>query len=351
MFDEVVSSTGLQILLTFAAHYEAYLTGSSSYFSAVREAARKETRHFEHTFSDGTDKFFILAFFAVEFQRLRDAVIGSSDAAAFVDSLAECSPWESKGGKSKSVFYKTRDDRFILKTLNNKEADHFASFVPGYIDYVLEGMAAGRPSCLAKILGIFNVGFQTASSVKACKATLLVIENVFYGRSLREKFDLKGSIRNRLVDTTPSATAVADSNLVLWDENLLLRSCERPLYVSSGSKRTLLEAITADTHFLCQIGMMDYSLLVGLDNHRLLVVGIVDYLRVFSWDKKLEQILKSSAGILSGRGQQQPTIVSPNLYRDRFREAMYKNFILLPDFSYKDPATAVAVAEEEKVKR
>ena len=46
---------------------------------------------------------------------------------------------------------------------------------------------------------------------------LLVMENVFYGRSISEKYDLKGSIRNRLVDTS----RVEDSQLVLWDENLL----------------------------------------------------------------------------------------------------------------------------------
>lgn len=72
---------------------------------------------------------------------------------------------------------------------------------------------------------------------------------------------------------------------------------------------------------------MDYSLVVGvdLDKHEL-VVGIVDYIRTFTWcvfyprkpelrslrirDKKLESWVKDSA-FLGGAGKGEPTIVTP----------------------------------------
>ena len=85
--------------------------------------------------------------------------------------------------------------------------------------------------------------FVTGNSYKL---DLLVIENLFYGRDIQEKFDLKGSIRNRMVDTS----TVADSNLVLWDENLLKTMCEKPLYLSSKENTRMLEAIGYDTSFL-----------------------------------------------------------------------------------------------------
>ena len=69
----------------------------------------------------------------------------------------------------------------------------------------------------------------------------------------------------------------------------------------------------------------------------------MDYIRIFSWDKKLEQIVKSS-GLLGGGGKT-PTVVSPNLYMERFKEAMYKYFILVPDFWYREPATAAGRQE------
>lgn len=75
---------------------------------------------------------------------------------------------------------------------------------------------------------------------------------------------------------------------------------------------------------------MDYSLLVGLDeDNKELVLGIIDYIRTFTWDKKLETIVKRY-GILGGQGKL-PTIVSPEEYQKRFIEAMHRYFLEVPD--------------------
>lgn len=68
---------------------------------------------------------------------------------------------------------------------------------------------------------------------------------------------------------------------------------------------------------------MDYSLLVGLDSkENLLVLGIIDYIRTYTFDKKLESLVKQS-GLLGGQGKL-PTVISPKLYKHRFAEAMEK---------------------------
>ena len=54
-----------------------------------------------------------------------------------------------------------------------------------------------------------------------------------------------------------------------------------------------------------------------------------DYLRTFTWDKKIETMVKKS-GILGGQGKL-PTIVSPDEYRTRFIAAMHKYFLPVPD--------------------
>ena len=76
---------------------------------------------------------------------------------------------------------------------------------------------------------------------------------------------------------------------VLLDENLLRVSCESPLYINQEDKEVLNEAIKRDTAFLASHQMMDYSLLAGIcKEQNELVVGIIDYIRTFTWDKKLE---------------------------------------------------------------
>ncbi len=72
---------------------------------------------------------------------------------------------------------------------------------------------------------------------------------------------------------------------------------------------------------------MDYSLLVGVDEEKgELVLGIIDYIRTYTLDKKLETWVKSVAvpGPL-------PTVISPPEYRERFSEAIDIYFPVAPD--------------------
>jgi len=81
-----------------------------------------------------------------------------------------------------------------------------------------------------------------------------------------------------------------------------------------------------DSRFLSELGVMDYSLLVGLSEGKgHLVIGIIDYLRQYTWDKQLETYVKSS-GVLGG-GSKQPTIISPKLYKERFLRAMMQYLV------------------------
>jgi len=58
--------------------------------------------------------------------------------------------------------------------------------------------------------------------------------------------------------------------------SLLTVSVESPLYIHPHSKTVLTTAIRRDSHFLSTNMVMDYSLLVGLDDKKKeLVVGII----------------------------------------------------------------------------
>ncbi len=121
--------------------------------------------HFHLSFSDDTCKFFCCSYFAREFHDLRDAIFvcsnaeGKSSLSEFAKSLSECQPWDTSGGKSGSAFYKTKDDRFILKEMNSYEAsvNSFEPFMINYFKYIHDSVALNRPSCIAKILGVYKV--------------------------------------------------------------------------------------------------------------------------------------------------------------------------------------------------
>lgn len=115
-------------------------------------------------------------------------------------------------------------------------------------------------------------------------------------------YDLKGSMRNRMVQVT------GRENEVLLDENLMEIAHRQPLFLRDHSKVIFRTALWNDTLFLSSLDVMDYSLVVGVDADRKeLVVGIVDYIRTFTWDKKLESWVKD----LGGAGRGEPTIVTP----------------------------------------
>ena len=81
--------------------------------------------------------------------------------------------------------------------------------------------------------------------------------------------------------------------------------------------------------FLASLDVMDYSLLVGFrKGKRELVVGLVDYVRQYTWDKQVESWVKQS-GLLGGAGKE-PTIISPRQYARRFRAAMLSYFTVVP---------------------
>ena len=54
-------------------------------------------------------------------------------------------------------FAKSLDDRFIIKQVTKTELESFLKFGPEYFKYLSESISTGSPTCLAKILGIYQV--------------------------------------------------------------------------------------------------------------------------------------------------------------------------------------------------
>ncbi|KAI0274930.1 hypothetical protein BC834DRAFT_921142 [Gloeopeniophorella convolvens] len=250
---------------------------------------------------------------------------------SMVESLARCVKWNASGGKSGSAFLKTLDDRFIAKEMSRTEVQTMESFAPAYFSYMSSAVSANRPTLLAKVFGCYKISFKKSGKdkgsgrSKSTQMNLIVMENLFYDRRFSKIYDLKGSTRNRHVKST------GRENEVLLDENLVQDAHLMPFYLREHSKRILRGALYNDSKFLADINVMDYSLVVGVDMVKNeLVVGIVDYVRTYTLDKKLETWVKES-GFLGGAGKGEPTVVTPRLYRQRFVSAMERYFPLVPD--------------------
>ncbi|TFY71832.1 hypothetical protein EVG20_g1173 [Dentipellis fragilis] len=250
---------------------------------------------------------------------------------SMIESLARCIKWDASGGKSGSAFLKTRDDRFIAKEMSRAEVQTMETFAPAYFDYMSSAVSANRPTLLAKVFGCYKITFKKTGRdkgngrSKSTQMNLLVMENLFYDRRFSKIYDLKGSTRNRHVQST------GRENEVLLDENLVQDAHIVPFYLREHSKRILRGSLYNDSKFLADINVMDYSLVVGVDSVKNeLVVGIVDYVRTYTWDKKLESWVKESA-FMGGAGKGEPTIVTPKQYRQRFTSAMERYFPLVPD--------------------
>ncbi|KOS17732.1 1-phosphatidylinositol 3-phosphate 5-kinase FAB1 [Escovopsis weberi] len=277
--------------------------------------------HLKYQFREGAAIMSCKIFYAEQFDALRRKC---GVAERIIESLSRCLKWDSKGGKTKSVFLKTLDDRLVLKSLSQIETSAFLRFAPGYFTIMNEALFHDLPSVIAKMLGFFQILIKNPVTGTDIKLDLLVTENLFYDRSPTRIFDLKGSMRNRKIQST------GEQNEVLLDENMVEYIYESPLFAREHSKKLLRASVWNDTLFLARQNVMDYSLMIAVDESRKeLVVGIIDCIRTYTWDKKLESWIKDRG--LVGGGRNRPTVTSPKEYKSRFREAMARYILQAPN--------------------
>jgi 1-phosphatidylinositol-3-phosphate 5-kinase len=290
--------------------------------SIERNLLHEMNSNIRYSFTNRGVKAQCKIFFAESFDALRRKC-GVAD--RFVESLSRGAKWDSKGGKSKSIFLKTLDDRFVLKSLSPIEVQAFFRFAPNYFSFTHQNLFKSLPSVIAKMFGLFQVQIKSPGG-RDFDCFMLVMENLFYDREPNRRYDLKGSMRNRKIQST------GERDEVLLDENLVdIIYSETPIFVREHTKKVLKASVWNDTLFLSQNNVMDYSLMAGFDDvNREIIVGIIDCIRTYTWDKKLESWIKD-------RGKNKPTITSPKDYRMRFRVAMEKYILQAPNCWHQFP--------------
>ncbi|KAI8344710.1 hypothetical protein BC941DRAFT_387495 [Chlamydoabsidia padenii] len=276
--------------------------------------------HIKHRFVHGNVEFSCTVYYANEFESLRKSC-GVDQ--LVIESLCRCQNWATTGGKSKSQFYKTQDDRLVVKEMVNAwniaEKDAFLRFAPKYFDYIRESDKA--PSLLAKIFGFYSIQMQSTDDKKQTfNIDVLVMEQLFYGQSISKTFDFKG-IPDRQVDEERRN----QDGCTLWDGDW--RDGYRMGYVTHEQSWQWIDlAIERDTQFLANNNIMDYSLLVGVDKSKKeLSIGLVDYIGTYTWYKKIESKSKSTL-----QRNREVTVLPPDQYRLRFCRQVRDYFIPVP---------------------
>jgi len=323
--------------------------------SLEQQLLSQHESHIKHRFADVDEngnvlcKFICQSFWAIQFAAVRKAYIGmhADEEFGYLRSLSMSRPWNAQGGKSGATFLKTVDGRFVVKHITRTELQMFLESALAYFEYLSKALFQKSASLLIKVLGVYQIGSHNRVSGRRTMDHVVVMENLFYDRAIAHAFDLKGSARSRYaqasfpaqegsvlvatssVDSCPRQPRKPTNHQVLLDDNFVEYMGGRPLPLRDEAKAYFNHAVLNDTLFLSLINVVDYSILVGIDeDKRELVVGIIDYMRQYDMLKKMERMSKS-VGMIAG--QAEPTVIQPPNYRNRFQAAMERYFMMVPD--------------------
>ncbi|KAK4699611.1 hypothetical protein P7C70_g6650, partial [Phenoliferia sp. Uapishka_3] len=295
-----------------------------------------DAAHVKYKFSHAEKSFSVTCWYAETFQKLRNCCGLSED--LFIESLSRCTDLNPSGGKSKSAFWMTGDSRFMLKELVNawgvSEKEAFLTFAPELLKHL---MASDRPTILAKIFGFYTVKFKNLKTGESRKLDLIVMEHLFHSQTITRQFDLKG-VAGRVAKSKATGKdsdgkeGECPAQQTLWDGDWLAGSLQSRLLIYSHSKTLLRDALLNDSTFLAKCGNIDYSLLVGVnDTTNELVVGLIDIISVFNLAKMLENAGKTALKKATSTNADSVTVIPPADYALRFRQAMEKYFIAVPE--------------------
>ena len=194
---------------------------------------------------------------------------------AFLPSLNKVGIGESEG-RSGNFFINTYDKQYMLKTINNKEVDLLRNKLLYKMCLYLKD---NKTSLISRIYGLYKI--KISGVIKEEEIYIILMKNVFgtfHEENIMKKYDLKGSVLNRRVDTIKGQKVQRN---VLKDINF--NETEKTIKVSKKNSISLTNIINSDAEFLCQQEIMDYSLLVikisiqDLENRIIFGDKIVDY--------------------------------------------------------------------------
>ncbi|DBA02215.1 TPA: hypothetical protein N0F65_007625 [Lagenidium giganteum] len=211
------------------------------------------------------------------FAELREAFgIRAKD---FVKSFeTNTKPSISEGASGAFLFF-SGDKKYIVKSMAESECRFLCENAEAYVDY----LQRHPESLITKFFGCFKITLHDV------KFYFVVMENLFdvteQGVTIHHRYDIKGSWVSRSYKRPrrgakvkcrhcsmqfrfgaqkskircPNVVGVHEPNVVLKDNDLRTR-----MRIGAEAGRELFHTLREDSLFLCSLGIMDYSLLLGV---------------------------------------------------------------------------------------
>lgn len=219
-------------------------------FNTSKPITRGDCERHEIVVDDPFERFKFKAAAPRAFAHLR-ALFGVDDK-EYKDSICGEEPLIelSTPGKSGSIFFKTADGRFIIKTVSKVESKFLRSILYDYMAHIKD--MAGRRKLRTLLPHFYDlVHIDTA---QGRNIRLVVMNNLRpSGLSVHETYDLKGSTVGRWASEAEKASP---AGCVLKDLDF-----KHALHVSPCDYTLIRQQLEADSAFLRQQGIVDYSLL------------------------------------------------------------------------------------------
>ena len=146
------------------------------------------------------------------------------------------------------MFFLSDDEKFLIKTTRKAEIRTLIDMLPAYYQH----MRMHPGSLVTRFYGVHGVKQLHGRTVR-----FLVMSNIFNTElQIHRKFDLKGSTEGRTAGTQQDPN---DPKSVFKDLDLDLT-----LRLPPTTHARVMSTVQSDAEFLKRIGVMDYSLLLGV---------------------------------------------------------------------------------------
>lgn len=209
-------------------------------------------------------------------------------AADFLTSFQTSTKPNISEGASGAFLFFSGDRKFLVKSMAESECRFLCEIADEYVDFLI----ANPSSLITKFFGCFKITLYEK------KFYFVVMENLFAAAEqatpIHHRFDIKGSWVNRSYKRPrrgvkvkcrhcsmqfkvgakkallqcPNVVGLHEPNVVLKDNDLRTR-----MRIGRDAGRELYELLREDSLFLCRLGIMDYSLLLGVVDIEFLVDG------------------------------------------------------------------------------
>lgn len=322
------------------------------------------------------------AFHPVEFKKIRE--LFSIHDNEFISSLFTCTTPKVSEGASGSFMFSSYDRSYIVKSLSHRESNFLHQILHSYIEY----MTTNPGSFLTRFLGSYSINLYESR-----KVYFAVMENIFdvqHGISIHQRYDIKGSWidRNAGKEKRGAETTCRHCNMIYrcgvgrnicpnragrHEPNVVLKDMDLTTKLRFGKEEGLriVKQLKQDSDYLCEQGIMDYSLLLGVIdvsyqvshqniltrdgtpflNTRSAVetnentktttrvkqsqmclhmsevvvgpgfyyIGVIDILQTWNFEKRLERFIKS---VILRKDADGISAIQPKAYRNRFHKKL-----------------------------